>query len=150
MPRLDTAGAQPRAMAFDQQGAQALHDIAVDLDEFDRRIARTKVRTPPPEYPIEVRNHAAEILVAPAAPGGTEPAFRVLRNEAALVNGVPSVGVFVETLKPLIVAVRDATGDPFDGASLAIGDLDGDDALDFVVTRSAGPGLATRAIRIDK
>jgi hypothetical protein len=90
------------------------------------------------------------VLVAAAAPGGTEPAFRILRNEAAVVNGVPSVGVFRDALRPLVAALRDATGDPFDGRSLAIGDLDGDDALDFVVTRSTGPGPATRAIRIDR
>jgi len=91
------------------------------------------------------------ILVADAAPNGTEPAFRVLRNEVRTVNNVPSLGVFTESLKPLIVDLRDDAGDAFDGDVLSLGDLDGDDALDFVITRSAaGSGLQTRAVRTEK
>lgn len=95
------------------------------------------------------------ILVANAAPAAGESAFRILRNESGLVNGVPSVGVFKETLRPLfvdpVIGLVPAANDAFDGSSLAIGDLDGDGALDFVVTRATtGTGAQTRAIKTDK
>lgn len=94
------------------------------------------------------------VLLADAAPGGTAPALRILRSEPGLVGGLPTSGVFRSSLGPLLEAVRDDVGDAFDGVALAIGDLDGDGALDFVVSRSAagtaGGAAGTRALGIDR
>ncbi|MCG3134321.1 MAG: hypothetical protein HMLKMBBP_01626 [Planctomycetes bacterium] len=87
------------------------------------------------------------ISVAATAPGGTEPAIRLWTND--VVSG--QVGVFRERLKPLVAAQTTVTN-RFEGSCLAIGDMDGDGGLEFVVTRAGAPGTAphTRAISIDK
>ena len=48
--------------------------------------------------------------------------------------------------------VVDATGDPLDGTALLIGDLDGDGAAEFIVTRSvpSGTDTQTRTMTTDK
>ena len=86
------------------------------------------------------------LLVAPAAPGGTEPAFRVLRNE--IVGG--KVGVFRETLRDLLLPI--ASGPRyFEGDALAIGDVNDDDTMDYVITREAvGTPPDTRVILTKK
>jgi hypothetical protein len=59
--------AKATARTLDQQGVQPLFDIRVDLDEFRRRIARAKVLSPAAEHGIQVRDDAADILMAPRA-----------------------------------------------------------------------------------
>jgi hypothetical protein len=71
------------------------------------------------------------ILVCDAAPGGTGAAFRVLRNERVGLQ----VGVFRETLKGLITPLLTAT-EHLEGSALAIGDVNKDGALDFIITRA--------------
>jgi hypothetical protein len=93
------------------------------------------------------------VLLAQAPPNGSENALRILRNEVAEVDGVPSVGVLRTTLDSLIDGVVNTNprADFFDGVCLAIGDVDGDAALDYVVTKAVSSGEpATRALRTDK
>src|SRR5687767_15298819 len=42
-PDVGPADAEPRAGPLQQQAAQALLDVRIDLDEFHRRVARAKV-----------------------------------------------------------------------------------------------------------
>lgn len=89
------------------------------------------------------------ILVGSTAPGGFEPAFRILRNERVGLQ----VGVFRETLKGLITPLMTST-EHFEGVALAIGDVNKDGALDFIITRATtsptSPAPQTRILLTDK
>lgn len=83
------------------------------------------------------------VLLGSTAPGGTQTALRVLRNET--VNG--QSGVFRRTLGPLF-AQAEPPGDHLDGDALAIGDVTGDGLLEFVISRAvpAAPDSQTRIV----
>jgi hypothetical protein len=87
------------------------------------------------------------VLLAPAAPAGTGPAFRILRNERV----ANTVGNLRRTLEPLFVAMVTPT-DHFEGDALSIGDLTGDGFLDYVLTRATptGTGSQTRIVKTDR
>lgn len=87
------------------------------------------------------------ILVANAPPGGTEPAFRVLRNERVGVQ----VGLLRETLRGLITPLV-TSNEHFEGDWFSIGDVNNDETLDFVLTRATTtqPAPQTRILVIDK
>jgi VCBS repeat protein/IPT/TIG domain-containing protein len=71
------------------------------------------------------------VLLAPAAPGGTQAALRLLRNA-----GSGDVrGVFARPWDALVEAAV-LPGDPFEGAALSIGDLTGDGLPEFAVSRA--------------
>lgn len=87
------------------------------------------------------------IMVCDAPPGGTDPAYRVMRNES--VN--QQVGVFRETLKGLITSQTSAS-DHLEAEAMSIGDVNKDGTFDFVLSRagtSATPPQ-TRVLIIDK
>ena len=87
------------------------------------------------------------VLLAPAAPGGTGPALRILRNE----RSGNTVGNLRRTLEPLFVAMVSPT-EHFEGDALSIGDLTGDGFPDYVVTRAtpSGTGSQTRIVKTDR
>lgn len=87
------------------------------------------------------------VLVANASPGGGEPAFRILRNE--IVN--QKVGVFRETLRGIITPLVNSN-EYLDGEFMSIGDVNADEALDFVLTRATTTSLPpqTRILVTDK
>jgi hypothetical protein len=87
------------------------------------------------------------VLVAPAAPGGTQPALRILRNE----RQGSTVGLLKRTLDPLLAAIVTST-EHFEGDALTIGDITGDGLLDYIVTRAtpSGSGSQTRIVKTDK
>lgn len=86
------------------------------------------------------------ITVSKTPPGGNGAAFRVFRNEVINLQQGYLTRALESLVTPLITA-----NEHFEGVSLAIGDLDGDGALEFVITRDAGsPAPHTRAISIDK
>ncbi len=72
------------------------------------------------------------VLVANAAPSLGVPAIRILRN----VIEDSQVGVMRDEFAELIERVAGGGLDPFDGTSLLVGDLDGDGAAEYIVTRS--------------
>ena len=78
--------------------------------------------------------------MADAAPGAGQPALRILRNVVEDFE----VGKLRTELAGLVESVVDATGDPLDGTSLLIGDLDGDGAAEYIVTRSVPVGTDTQ------
>ena len=87
------------------------------------------------------------VLLAPAAPAGTGPALRILRNE----RSGNTVGNLRKTLGPLFTAM--VTGsEHFEGDALSIGDITGDGFLDYIVTRatSTGTGTQTRIVKTDR
>ncbi len=87
------------------------------------------------------------VLMANAAPGGTGPALRILRNERV----GNTVGNLRRTLDPLFAGAVTTT-EHFEGDALSIGDLTGDGLLDYLVTRETpvGTGAQTRIIKTDK
>jgi hypothetical protein len=95
------------------------------------------------------------ILVCPAPPGGTDPAFRVLRND---IVGT-TAGVLRESVRQLIVGDA-ASGVPsiisatehFEGDAMSVGDVNKDGAYDFVITRAGttSPAPQTRVLLVDK
>jgi hypothetical protein len=87
------------------------------------------------------------VLLAPAAPGGTERAFRILRNDT---DGV-SKGVFRRAYDALLDPLV-STADHLEGDALSIGDVSGDGLPEFVVSRasSTNPGSRTRILGMDK
>ncbi len=89
------------------------------------------------------------VSVANVAVGSSQdPSLRVWRNEA--IGG--KVGVFRESLRPLLSTITTAS-EHFEGDCLAIGDLDKDGGLEFVVTlKSPGTrtGPLTRAVTTDR
>lgn len=70
--------------------------------------------------------------------------LRILRNVA--VNG--EVGILSDSLQPLLDALV-TPDDVLDGATVLLGDLDRDDAIDALITRDDGPGddPRTRLVR---
>ncbi len=86
------------------------------------------------------------VLLADTAPEVGTSAFRVLRNT---VDGASRVlrDDYGDLIAPLVV-----DGETYDGIALVIGDLDGDGANEFLITRSApsGAGRETRAITTDQ
>jgi hypothetical protein len=90
------------------------------------------------------------ILVCDTAPGGTEPAFRILRNERVGTQ----VGVLRETLRGIITPDLITSTEHLEGTALAIGDVNDDDALDFIITRATTSPTSvapqTRVIITDK
>jgi len=70
------------------------------------------------------------VIVCNPAPG-TDPAFRVLRNE--IVN--QTVGVFRESLKGLLTPIVTGT-EHLEGDWMSIGDVNKDGTLDFVISRT--------------
>ncbi len=86
------------------------------------------------------------VLVSRASPGGVAPSFRILRN----VVEAQQVGVLREEFRGLVTAI--VGNDTFDGTSVQIGDLDGDGANEYVITRSTPVGVdtQTRIIRTDR
>jgi hypothetical protein len=87
------------------------------------------------------------VILAPAAPGGTLPALRILRNER---QGT-TVGVLRRTLDPLFAAIV-TSNEHFEGDALTIGDVTGDGLLDYIVTRAtpSGTGAQTRIVKTDQ
>ena len=87
------------------------------------------------------------VLLAPAAPGGTQAALRILRNTES--QGVR--GVFARAWQPLLDAAV-LPDDPFEGSALSIGDLTGDGLPEFAVSRAV-PGnqpAETRILSIER
>ena len=84
-----------RAGARAPQGVKPVLDIAIDVHKLDRRIARAKVLSPAAEHGIHVRDHAAEILVAPGAGVGPEVGREAVRHLER--SGVDYDGVFAVT-----------------------------------------------------
>ena len=86
------------------------------------------------------------VLLADTAPEPGGSAFRVLRNT---VDGASRVlrADYGDLIAPLVV-----DGETYDGIALVIGDLDGDGANEFLITRSipSGGGRDTRAISMDR
>jgi hypothetical protein len=119
-----TAGSMPAADSVEQFQASRLAWIDIDTDG-DQDL----------------------VLLAPAAPGGTGPALRVLRNE----RSGNTVGNLRRTLDPLFAAMVTGT-EHFEGDALSIGDLTGDGFLDYVVTRGtpSGAGTQTRIVKTDR
>ncbi len=87
------------------------------------------------------------VLLAPAAPGGTQAALRILRNGG---SGA-AAGVFDRAWNELVEAAV-LPGDRFEGASLSIGDLTGDGLPEFTVSRAPPGGQAadTRILSIQR
>lgn len=88
------------------------------------------------------------ITVARTPPGGGGAAFRIFRNE--VINQEP--GHLTHALAGLVAPLTTAT-EHFEGVALTLGDVDGDGALEFLVTRdgtTGGSAPHTRAIRTDK
>jgi hypothetical protein len=87
------------------------------------------------------------VLLAPAPPGSTSPALRILRNE----RSGATVGVLQRTLDPLLAAIV-TPNDHFEGDALTIGDVTGDGLLDYIVTRAtpSGSGAQTRIVKTDQ
>jgi hypothetical protein len=87
------------------------------------------------------------VLLAPAAPGGTQAALRILRN------GGPgaAAGVFDRAWNELVAAAV-LPGDPFEGSALSIGDLTGDGLPEFTVSRAppAEQAADTRILSIQR
>jgi hypothetical protein len=85
------------------------------------------------------------VLLADAAPGGTRPALRILRNEMVGAQR----GSLLRTLYPSLPAT--SATEHFEGAALVVGDLTGDGLLDYAVTRavSSGAGTQTRIVKTD-
>jgi hypothetical protein len=82
------------------------------------------------------------VLLAPAAPGGTQAALRILRNGG---SGA-AAGVFDRAWNELVAAAV-LPGDPFEGSALSIGDLTGDGLPEFTVSRAL-PGQQPADTRI--
>jgi hypothetical protein len=91
------------------------------------------------------------LLTANAAPGGSDPAFRVLRNE--VVN--QQVGIYRHSLRGLIVgdaakgvAPLITSTEFLDGDAMSVGDVNKDGTLDFILTRNntSSPAPETRVI----
>ena len=82
------------------------------------------------------------VLLAPAAPGGTQVALRILRN------GGPgaAAGVFDRDWSQLVESAV-LPGDRFEGSALSIGDLTGDVLPEFTVSRAL-PGQQSADTRI--
>lgn len=87
------------------------------------------------------------VLLAPAAPGGTQSAVRVLRNESVAGQS----GVFRRAYDSLIGPLA-TPADRRDGDALSIGDVTGDGLPSFVISRAtpAGSGSDTRIVRMEK
>jgi hypothetical protein len=89
------------------------------------------------------------VLVADAAPGTGEAAFRILRN---VIEG-NQIGILRPDFEGLIDVIV-SQDEPFDGTSLEIGDLDGDGGVEFVITRDSVPSgeddTQTRVIATDQ
>jgi hypothetical protein len=87
------------------------------------------------------------LALAPAPPGGNGQALRIFRNE--VVNS--KSGIYTQRLFGLTGDIVTAS-EHYEGDVLAIGDVDGDKSLDFIVTRTtpSGAGSQTRAFRTDK
>jgi hypothetical protein len=87
------------------------------------------------------------VLLASSAPGGTQSAFRILRNEA---DGATK-GVYRRACDDLLASLA-GPADRLDGAALAIGDLSGDGLPDFLISRPAPSNATTdtRTLRMDK
>jgi hypothetical protein len=86
------------------------------------------------------------VLLAPAAPGGADPALRVLRNEEI----GDTKGLFRTSLLQALPPVT--ASDHFEGDALSIGDVTGDGLVDFVISRavSSGAGPQTRIVKTDR
>ena len=87
------------------------------------------------------------LLLASAPPGGGDLAFRVLRNSVVSAQG----GIYLDTLRDLLTPLVRAD-EHFEGDALALGDLNDDGAIDFVMSRGTASGAATdtRVIITDK
>jgi len=90
------------------------------------------------------------ILVCPTPPGGSGPAFRVLRNDIVNVKA----GIFTTTLMPLVQGTYMPLGgnEHFEADAMEIGDFNHDGAYDFVLVRADPTAQApeTRIVIIDK
>jgi len=90
------------------------------------------------------------ILVAPSSPDGTAPAFRILRND--IVN--LKAGIFTTKLMPLVQNPYLPLGgnEHYEGDAAAMGDINHDGTVDFVVVRASTTAQSpeTRVIIIDK
>jgi hypothetical protein len=89
-----------------------------------------------------------DLVTIARTPPAAGSAFRIFRNE---VVGTTS-GVYRETLSGLVAPLITAN-EHYEGDFLAVGDLDNDGALEFVVTRSVTAGATaphTRALHIEK
>jgi hypothetical protein len=87
------------------------------------------------------------LLLADAAPGGTNPAFRIL----VAVEQEDGSAAFAESHRDLLAALQ-GVGESLEGSVLTLGDLDGDGGTDFVITRAvpAGAGTQTRVIATER
>ena len=119
-----STGALPAADAVDQFQASRLAWLDVDADG-DQDL----------------------VLLAPAPPGGTGPALRIMRNERVSTT----VGNLRRTLDPLFAGIVSGS-EHFEGDALSIGDLTGDGYNDYVVTRAtpSGTGTQTRIVKTDR
>jgi hypothetical protein len=90
------------------------------------------------------------ILVCPTPPGGSGPAFRVLRND--IVNA--KAGIFTTTLMPLLQGPYMPLGgnEHFEADAMEIGDFNHDGTYDFVLVRidPNAQSPETRIVIIDK
>ena len=87
------------------------------------------------------------ILVAHEAPDTGVAAFRMLRNNIV----ANQAGIFGNDYDVLLAGVFSSSGDVFDGTSILVGDLNGDDRKEYIVTRSVpeGEDSQTRALTTD-
>jgi hypothetical protein len=90
------------------------------------------------------------ILVCPTPPGGTGPAFRVLRND--IVNF--KAGILTTNLMSLLQSPYLPLGgnEHYEGDAMATGDFNADGVTDFVIVRASTTAQApeTRIVIIDK
>jgi hypothetical protein len=124
-------------------------DFELINDSFPASTASDRYHASAIEF-VDVDDDGDEdlITVARTSPGGGGPAFRVFRNEVANQQS----GVLTRNLDGLLQAIVTPL-EHFEGSALSIGDLDGDGAWEFVISRDGSTGGSsphTRTIRIDK
>jgi len=90
------------------------------------------------------------LIICPTPPGGTGPAFRILRND---IVG-QTAGVFTTSLMPLLQGTYLPLGsnEHYEGDTMAIADVNRDGAYDFVLVRAnaSQPSPETRVLITDK
>src|SRR4029077_11257406 len=66
-PSFDLAGPQVSTFAFNTQGSKTLPDVAVDVEELVRRIARAEVVPPSAQHRIDMGDHLANVIMTPCS-----------------------------------------------------------------------------------
>src|SRR6266508_988527 len=66
-PSFGFTGTKLTTFALDAHRTQPLPEVAVDVDELVRRIPGAEVAAPPAQHRIEVRDHLANVIMAPCS-----------------------------------------------------------------------------------